>query len=71
VNQKGNKKKKGGIGMDALKEKHKEYTEEQMKDARKFLDQLKKLPKEGLEAGRLLTIGFMNGLDAAQLASRK
>jgi hypothetical protein len=57
--------------MEALKEKHEEYTEEQMKDARKFLDQLKKLPKEGLEAGRLLTIGFMNGLDAAQLASRR
>ena len=44
---------------------------EQVKDAEEFLTQLKKLPKQGVEAARLLTIGFMNGLDAAQLAARK
>ena len=46
-------------------------TEEQVKDAEAFLTQLKKLPARSLEVGRLLTIGFMNGLDAAQLATRK
>jgi hypothetical protein len=50
---------------------HEAYTEEQVKDAEEFLTQLKKLPKQGVEAARLLTIGFMNGLDAAQLATRK
>ncbi len=57
--------------MDDLKERTEEYTEEQILDARKFLEQLKKLPKGELPVGRLLTIGFMNGLDAAQLATRK
>lgn len=57
--------------MDDLRERTEEYTEEQILDARKFLEQLKKLPKGELPVGRLLTIGFMNGLDAAQLAARK
>lgn len=47
------------------------YTEEQVKDANAFLDYLKKIPTQSMEAARLLTIGFMNGLDAAQLASKK
>lgn len=50
---------------------HEAYTEEQVKDAEEFLTQLKKLPKQDVEAARLLAIGFMNGLDAAQLASRR
>ena len=49
----------------------KAYTEEQVKDAEGFLTQIKKLPKQDVEAARLLAIGFMNGLDAAQLASGK
>lgn len=58
--------------MEDLKEKNREeYTEDQIRDARQFLDQLKKLPKGELPIGRLLTIGFMNGLDAAKLATRK
>ena len=56
--------------MEDRKEKYEEYTEEQIKDARQFIDQLKKLPKGELPIGRLLTIGFMNGLDAAELAKR-
>ena len=57
--------------MDDLKERTEDYTEEQIFDARKLLEQMKNLPKGELPVGRLLTIGFMNGLDAAQLASRK
>lgn len=58
--------------MDEKKERNQEaYTEEQVKDAEAFLTQLKKLPAQSLDAARLLTIGFMNGLDAAQLATRK
>ena len=58
--------------MEDLKEKNREeYTEDQIEDARQFLDQLKKLPAQSLETGRLLTIGFMNGLEAAKLATRK
>ena len=58
--------------MDKQKERKQEaYTEEQVKDAEAFLTQLKKLPAQSLETGRLLTIGFMNGLEAAKLATRK
>lgn len=58
--------------MDKQKERNQEaYTEEQVKDAEAFLTQLKKLPAQSLETGRLLTIGFMNGLEAAKLATKK
>jgi hypothetical protein len=58
--------------MDKQKERNQEaYTEEQVKDTEAFLTQLKELPAQSLETGRLLAIGFMNGLDAAQLASRR
>lgn len=57
--------------MEDLKKRTEEYSEEQIRDARTFLDQLKKLPEGEIPVGRLLTIGFMNGLDAAQLAQQK
>lgn len=39
---------------------------ESIRDAEAFLVQLKKIPTRDQEAGRLLMIGFMSGLDAAE-----
>ena len=41
----------------------KKYTKQQIKDAEAFLDNLKKIPDEHYEAGRLLVLGFMTALD--------
>lgn len=41
----------------------KKYTKQQIKDAEAFLDNLKRIPDEHYEAGRLLVLGFMTALD--------
>ena len=46
------------------------YTREQVKDAENFLAQLRKIPLKDMEAGQLLTLGFMNGLEAAGMTAR-
>lgn len=46
------------------------YTREQVKDAENFLTQLRKIPLKDMEAGQLLTLGFMNGLEAAGMTAR-
>lgn len=41
-------------------------TEDKILSARELLDQLNRLPKEELSVERILTMGFMIGLDAAE-----
>jgi hypothetical protein len=39
------------------------YTEQQIRDAEAFLNNLKKIPDSDYEAARLLVLGFMTALD--------
>ena len=44
----------------------KQFQEPDIRDADGFLMQLSRVPKEELSIGRILTIGFISGLNAAE-----
>ena len=57
--------------MDKKEFSQEPYTREQVKDAENFLAQLRKIPLKDMEAGQLLTLGFMNGLEAAGMTAAR
>ena len=54
--------------MEIMDVKNLEAAPKKETGAEAFISELKSVPKENMDAARLLIIGFMNGLDAARTA---